>query len=115
MGGASSSQPDLTDKQDHSHPILGMTKRPRVPVATEYGNAASFWVEYPNGLVDLTRTTHLPKGALADGAVVQDEPAHDVPVPPLVKELQVDIPVDGEREVRISAKSSAIVIVDMQK
>ena len=112
MGGSSSSQSE-PPKQDYSHPILGMSKRPHVPVATEYGNAASFWVEYPNGLVDLTRTTHLPKGALAEGDVAQDE--HAAPVPPLVKEAQVDVPVDGEREVRIAAKSSAIVIIDMQK
>ena len=118
MGSSSSSAPaDATPDSESSlqHPILGMTKRPRVPVATEYGNAASFWVEYPTGLVDLTRTTHLPKGALAAGAVAQDQAASDAPPPPLVEGRQLDVPVDGEREVRIETGSSAIVIVDMQK
>ena len=92
-----------------------MVKRTNVEVATEYGNAASFWVEYPSGLIDLTRTTHLPKGALPKGDVTQDQAAHDAPPPPLVKDLQVDVPVDGERMVRIDAKHSAIVVIDMQK
>ena len=92
-----------------------MVKRPRLPVATEYGNAASFWVEYPNGLVDLTRTTHLPKGPLSEGDVSQDQKVQEVPIPKLVKETQLDVPVDGERVVRIAAKHSAIVIIDMQK
>ena len=49
-----------------------MVQSPKVSVATEYGNATSFWVEYPNGLVDVSRTTHLPKGGLA-----QDQDAPD--------------------------------------
>ena len=114
MGGSSSSQSE-PPKQDYSHPILGMSKRPHVPVATEYGNAASFWVEYPNGLVDVTRTTHLPKGGLADGDVTQEQAASEVPVPPLLKEKQLDIPVDGDRHVRIAKEKSAVVIIDMQK
>ena len=99
----------------HDTPILGMVKRPRLPVATEFGNAASFWVEYPTGLVDLTRTTHLPKGPLSDGDVVQDTAAREAPVPKLVKETMLDVPVDGERTVRIAKKHSAVVIIDMQK
>ena len=96
-------------------PILGMVQRPKVTVATEYGNALSFWVEYPNGLVDVTRTTHLPKGGLADGDVAQEQAASEVPVPPLLKEKQLDIPVDGDRHVRIAKEKSAVVIIDMQK
>lgn len=99
----------------HDTPILGMVHRPKVPVATEYGNAASFWVEYPSGLVDLTRTTHLPNGALQNGDVVRDEPAQDAPVPPLRAETQLEIPVDGGRVLRLSKKNTAIVVVDMQK
>ncbi|KAI0756936.1 Isochorismatase hydrolase [Daedaleopsis nitida] len=91
-----------------------MVKRPRLPVATEYGNAASFWVEYPTGLVDLTRTTHLPKGPLSDGDVMQDTAAREVPIPKLVKETMLDVPVDGERTIRIAKKHSAVVIIDMQ-
>ena len=89
-----------------------MIQSPKVTVATEYGNAASFWVEYPNGLVDVSRTTHLPKGELARGEVAQDQ---DVPIPPLLKDVQLDIPVDGDRVVRLTKKQSAIVIIDMQK
>ena len=92
-----------------------MVKRPRIPVATEYGNAAAWWVEYPTGLIDVTRTTHLPRGPLPAGDVAQDQATREVPIPPLVKETQLDIPVDGERTVRIATKHSAIVIIDMQK
>ncbi|TFK93484.1 Isochorismatase hydrolase [Polyporus arcularius HHB13444] len=91
-----------------------MVKRPRIPVATEFGNATSWWVEYPTGLIDVTRTTHLPKGPLSEGDVAQDQPTREVPIPPLVKEAQLDIPVDGERTVRIATKNSAVVIIDMQ-
>ncbi|KAI0308235.1 hypothetical protein B0F90DRAFT_141101 [Multifurca ochricompacta] len=72
----------------------------------EYGNTSSFWVEYPSGLIDLTRTTHLP----ADEAKVIDAP----PLAP----GQLDIPVDGEvrqKSVRINVAASAYVIIDMQK
>ncbi len=89
-----------------------MIQSPKVTVATEYGNAASFWVEYPNGLVDVTRMTHLPKGELVPGDVAQDQ---DVPIPPLLKDVQLDITVDGDRVVRLAKKQSAIVIIDMQK
>ena len=89
-----------------------MVQSPKVTVATEYGNAASFWVEYPNGLVDVSRRSHLPKGELARGSIAQDE---DVPIPPLLKEVQLDIPVDGDRVVRLAKKQSAMVIIDMQK
>ena len=87
----------------HDTPILGMKTRPRVQKPTEYGNAATFWVEYPDGLIDLTRSIHLPGG---------DEVAKP---PPLVKGEQVDVPVDGDRTIRIDAKKSALVVIDMQK
>ncbi len=92
-----------------------MVHRPKVTAAIEYGNAASFWVEYPSGLVDLTRTTHLPKANLQNGSVVHEEPAQDAPVPPLREETQLEIPVDGGRVLRFSKKNTAIVVVDMQK
>ncbi|PCH38006.1 Isochorismatase hydrolase [Wolfiporia cocos MD-104 SS10] len=76
--------------------------RPHVTEPIEYGNSASFWVEYPSGLVDLTRETHLSKQG--DG----------VQTPPLRLETQLDIPVDGERTVRVAKDKSAIVIIDMQ-
>ena len=92
-----------------------MVLTPKVTVATEYGNAASFWVEYPNGLVDFSRSTHLPKGEPTPGDVVQDQTAGEVPIPSLAKDVQLDISVDGDRLVRVAKKQSAIVIVDMQK
>ncbi|KAI0669840.1 Isochorismatase hydrolase [Trametes maxima] len=106
----------MTNSRDpkHDHPILGMVHRPKVATATEYGNAASFWVEYPSGLIDLTRTTHLPQGALVNGDVAQDQPEHNAPVPPLLPATQLDVPVDGGRVLRIPKQKSAIVIVDMQ-
>ncbi|KAI0825076.1 Isochorismatase hydrolase [Trametes gibbosa] len=91
-----------------------MVHRPRLPVATEYGNATSFWVEYPSGLVDLTRTAHLPTGPLADGDVAHEHPAHDTPVPPLKPATQWEVPVHGGHTLRISKNRTAFVIVDMQ-
>ena len=87
----------------HDTPILGMTTRPRVQAPVEYGNAASFWVEYPSGLVDLTRSVHLPA-----------QPAQDATPPPL-KTTQRDIPTDGERIIRVDTAKSALVVIDMQK
>lgn len=86
----------------HDTPILGMTTRPRVQNATEFGNPLSFWVEYPDGLVDLTRSAHLEGGGSAKP-------------PPLVEGEQVEIPVDGDRTIRVDAKKSALVVIDMQK
>ena len=70
----------------------------------EYGNEASFWVEYPSGLVDLTRSQHLAMSA--DKEVVD---------PPRRTSEQMDISVDGGRTVRVDTGASAIVIIDMQK
>jgi len=82
----------------HDTPILGMTTRPPIEQPTEFGNATSFWVEYPGGLVDVSRTAHLD--------VTGGQP------PPLTEGL-LDIPVDG-RVVRVEAKKTALVIIDMQ-
>lgn len=85
----------------HDTPILGMKSRPRVDELIEYGNAASFWVEYPSGLVDLTRTTH----ASTDGG----------PQPNVDPRTQMDIRTDGDRVVRVENKRTALVVIDMQK
>lgn len=78
-----------------------MISRPFVPTPTQYGRDSSFWVEYPSGLVDLSRTHPLSDGA--------EEPT----LPPL-KAGQVDISVEGDRTIRIDTKSTAMVIIDMQ-
>lgn len=93
-------------------PILGMTTRPRVAAAVEYGNATSFWVEYPSGLIDLSRLAHLDKGPLK---VVQDENVADMQVRQMQPSTQLDVQVDGDRVVRIAKNRSAIIIIDMQK
>ncbi|KAH7916446.1 Isochorismatase hydrolase [Hygrophoropsis aurantiaca] len=82
----------------HDTPILGMATRPKVEKTVEYGNAASFWVEYPSGLIDISRSKHS-----ADEAVA----------PPLIS-TQLDIPVDRDRVIRVDKASTAAVIVDMQ-
>lgn len=76
-----------------------MKARPRIDAPIEYGNAASFWVEYPSGLVDLSRASHLD---------VKGEPGID-------EKLQLDIPVDGERTIRVRKDQTALVVIDMQK
>ena len=75
--------------------------RPRVDSPTEYGNDLSFWVEYPSGLVDLTRSTH------ADTNTKND--------PPIDSSEHLDITVDGGIVVRVARKRTALVVVDMQK
>jgi hypothetical protein len=75
-----------------------------VTAPKEYGNALSFWVEYPSGLVDLSRSQHLPTS-----------PREVEAKPPPLKGDQVDIPVDGGHTVRIDTKATAAVIIDMQK
>ncbi|KAJ7706212.1 Isochorismatase hydrolase [Mycena rosella] len=83
----------------HDTPILGMVARPRVSEPVEYGSDAApqgFWTEYPSGLVDVSRTSHLAQEA-----------------PPLTSAL-LDIPVDGDRTVRVARAATAMVIIDMQ-
>ena len=90
----------------HDTPIIDMVSRPNVPTPIEYGNNTSFWVEYPTGLVDLSRTEHLPSSAVDD---------EESSLPPPLKSNQAEIEVDGGRVVRINKETTAIVIVDMQK
>jgi len=85
-------------------PIIDMVSRPNVPAPVEYGNDTTFWVEYPTGLVDLSRTDRLPSSPV-------DNPSS----PPLLKSNQAEIEVDGGRIVRINKETTAIVIIDMQK
>ena len=78
-----------------------MKIRPLVDKPVEYGNTASFWVEYPSGLVDLSRSTHLRE--LNDSKE------------PLRTQRQRDVVVEGNRIIRIDTKKSALVVIDMQK
>ncbi|KAF9457071.1 Isochorismatase hydrolase [Collybia nuda] len=76
-----------------------------VSAPVEYGTDSSgFWVEYPSGLVDLSRSQHTSEGA-APG-----NPADE----PILKVGQADISVDKGRSIRIDTKASAMVIIDMQ-
>lgn len=81
---------------------MNMKARPRVTEATEYGSSASWWVEFPNGLIDLSRSNHLD--AVAKPAQAQER-----------TKGQVDVEVDGDRTIRIDARKSALVVIDMQK
>ena len=101
----------------NGHPSV--KARPKVTKPTEYGNAAAFWVEYPTGLVDLSRSAHLPSAAKAQS--VPEEPdqvlVHEdsVPAPPLNAQKQWEVNVEGDRSLRMSKAHTAIVIIDMQK
>ena len=93
-------------------------KRPHVLHATEYGSAASFWVEYPTGLVDLTRTAHLPSSREDHDKLEEShELIHEdaVKPPPLHAETQWELAVNTDRILRINKAHCAIVIIDMQK
>ena len=106
-------------------PILGMTTRPPVPFPVEYGDPTSnsFWVEYPNGLVDLSRSTHLrdlKHSAEKQLDINGSEPGAqniltaDATITPTLLPGQLDVPVSGQRTVRLDTSKSAVVIVDMQ-
>ncbi|KAF7793350.1 hypothetical protein EIP86_004462 [Pleurotus ostreatoroseus] len=91
--------------------------RPRIATATEFGNPSAFWVEYPSGLVDLTRSAHLPLAAAAHAdASTPADPVHEdpAPPPPLAEETQFELPVDGDRTLRLNRATTALVVVDMQ-
>lgn len=81
-----------------------MTERPHVPAPAMYGDAGNFWVEYPSGLVDISRTSPLPKSSAGNA----QPPAIDA-------KSQMDIHVDGDRVVRVDKKRTALVAIDMQK
>jgi len=79
-----------------------MAPRPFIPTPTQYGSDSSFWIEYPSGLVDLSRTRPLSEDVDQSG-------------PPLPLEAgQAEISVEGQRTIRIDTKSTAMVIIDMQ-
>jgi nicotinamidase-related amidase len=88
---------------------------PRVDKPTQFGETVSeagFWVEYPDGLVDLTRTKPLaPDAALPVAVAVADADAHP---PPLDPATQLELPVDGARTLRLVGARTALVVVDMQ-
>ncbi|GLB36124.1 putative isochorismatase hydrolase [Lyophyllum shimeji] len=81
--------------------LTAMASRPLVPTPTQYGRDSSFWVEYPSGLVDLSRTHPLQDAA-------------ETPSPPPLKAGQVEISVEGNRTIRVDTKSTVMVIIDMQ-
>lgn len=93
--------------------------RPTVSKPTEYGNAADFWIEYPSGLVDLTRNAHLLAATKAQSKPEEpdEQLVHEdtVSVPPLIADKQWEVEVDGNRSLRLSRAHTAIVIIDMQK
>lgn len=78
--------------------------RPRVDYAQVFGSIknGNFWVEYPSGLVDLTRTN----------PVTEESKLIDTPTK---AENELDIHVDADRVIRIDPTRSAFVVIDMQK
>lgn len=106
-------------------PILGMTSRPLVSRAIEYGDPTSnnFWVEYPNGLIDLSRSTHLKeikRSAEKQLDIDTDQPgAQDIletgaTITPSLLPGQLEVPVTGDRTIRVDTEKTAVVIIDMQ-
>ncbi|KAE9408094.1 Isochorismatase hydrolase [Gymnopus androsaceus JB14] len=103
-----------------------MTSRALVPHPVEYGDPTSnsFWVEYPSGLVDLSRSTHLKDlKASAEkslGIDTSEEPGAqdilsvDATIAPSLLPGHLDVPVSGERTIRLDTGKSAVVIIDMQ-
>ncbi|KAJ4486102.1 Isochorismatase hydrolase [Lentinula aciculospora] len=81
---------------------------PPVLQPVEYGDSTSndFSVEYPNGLVDLSRSIHLED-------IIDSGIDASTSTPPL-RPGQLDIVVTGDRTVRVDTGKSALVIIDMQ-
>ncbi|KAI0682687.1 Isochorismatase hydrolase [Cytidiella melzeri] len=96
----------MTSTPVYHSAVQPKSKRPHVDLATEYGNASSFWVEYPSGLLDLTRTAHLPSS--------QPDIDRGVHPPQLNAETQWELSVEYDRVLRLNKAHSAIVIIDMQ-
>jgi len=97
-----------------------------VPHAIEYGDPTSnnFWVEYPNGLIDLSRSTHLAElkrsaekqlniGPGQPGSQDIFETASATITPTLLPG-QLEVPVSGNRTIRVDTEKTAVVIIDMQ-
>ncbi|KAL0576373.1 hypothetical protein V5O48_005632 [Marasmius crinis-equi] len=76
-----------------------MVSRPLVQSPIQYGDNASFWVEYPTGFIDVTRKHPLVEGNLEAPPKEADD---------------LEIAVDGGRTVRVDAKATALVVIDMQ-
>lgn len=82
--------------------------------------AAGFWVEYPDGLTDLTRSHWVhsgedqePNGATpANGSTAKEQEK----APALDTKTQVEIEVGGEprRRIRVSKDKCALIVIDMQ-
>lgn len=84
-------------------PLRPRVKHPQVFGSVKHGN---FWVEYPSGLIDITRT-NFSTFAFNNGTGPVDAPAR--------AGNQLDIPVEGDRVIRIDTRQTAFVIIDMQK
>ncbi|KXN90056.1 Peroxyureidoacrylate/ureidoacrylate amidohydrolase RutB [Leucoagaricus sp. SymC.cos] len=102
-----------------------MTSRPYVESPKVYGGTldveggAGFWVEYPDGLMDLTRShwIHSAGGAqLNGGTPANGSSGKDEKPPALDAEFQVEIDVGGEpkRRIRVSKDKCALIAIDMQ-
>jgi len=83
-------------------PMAGKQSRPRVTNRSTYGNPSNFWVEYPSGLIDVTR----------EHANYAPEDKSSSPQDPAAQELDLD--VQGDRLLRVSTAKTAMVIIDMQ-
>lgn len=111
---------DLDPIPLHDTPILGMATRPYLQSPKVYGGTldveggAGYWVEYPDGLMDLTRTHWIHPESQQNGA---NENAATGGPPPLDAQTQTEIEVKGDpkRRIRVSNEKSALVVVDMQK
>jgi hypothetical protein len=94
-----------------------MSSRPYVQDPKVYGGtldvegAAGFWVEYPDGLLDLTRTHWVHSDSKQNGNTTAGGPS------PLDAQTQTEIEVEGnpKRRIRVSNDKSALVVIDMQK
>jgi hypothetical protein len=112
--------PDLEPIPIHDTPILGMSSRTYVENTKVYGGTldveggAGFWVEYPDGLIDLTRTHWIQSESQQNGAngnaIVGGPPSLDA-------QTQTEIEVEGDpkRRIRVSNDKSALIVIDMQK
>jgi hypothetical protein len=83
--------------------------------------AAGFWVEYPDGLMDLTRShwIHSAGGSQSNDTTPTNGTSgkENEKPPALDTKTQVEIEVGGEpkRRIRVSKDKCALIVIDMQK
>jgi hypothetical protein len=84
--------------------MVTKSTRPPVVAPTTWGHSKdNYWVEYPSGLIDLSRSNPITTTGSSDVKK------------PEIKKGEYEFNVLNDRRLRIDPEKSAVVIIDMQK